>query len=71
MFSGSKWFDVVVGVNVHSVIVPGTPNPVLLPHIYIGIVFDPLGLMLSERARLEGGLRCIACHKSGFEHVAA
>ncbi|MDC0740845.1 RHS repeat-associated core domain-containing protein [Polyangium mundeleinium] len=47
MSSGSKWFDVVVGVNVHSVIVPGTPNPVLLPHIYIGIVFDPLGLMLS------------------------
>jgi hypothetical protein len=27
--------------------VPGQPSPVVLPYVYIGIIIDPLGLMLS------------------------
>jgi hypothetical protein len=42
-----KWLDIFVGVDFHAVMVPGQPAPVILPHLAAGIVFDPVGLMLS------------------------
>lgn len=43
----AKWFDPVIGIDVHMVMVPAppspTPVPTPLPHPFFGVVFDPLG----------------------------
>jgi hypothetical protein len=43
----AKWGDIVAGICFHAVMVPGQPSPVVLPHVYLGAIIDPLGLMLS------------------------
>jgi len=43
LFSG-KWFDPVIGIDIHLIQPPGPVPPVPVPHPFIGIVFDPLGL---------------------------
>ena len=38
----SKHFDLVLGIDFHLVLPPGSSTPVLLPHPFIGFVFDVL-----------------------------
>ncbi|KYF73430.1 hypothetical protein BE11_19925 [Sorangium cellulosum] len=47
MSQAAKFFDPVLGIDIHLVIVPTLPAPVPLPHPFIGIVFDPIGLLVS------------------------
>ncbi len=56
MTQAAKFFDVVVGVDLHVVMVP-TPAglvPVPLPHPFVGYVYDPAGAAMG--AILGGGL---------------
>ena len=44
---GAKWYDMVVGVDIHWVLVPVPPAPPIptpLPHPFTGLVFDPIGM---------------------------
>ncbi len=45
---GAKWYDPVVGVDIHFVMVPtpAGPIPTPLPHPFTGLVFDPAGLIV-------------------------
>jgi RHS repeat-associated protein len=47
---GAKWFDLVVGVDIHWVLVPAGPAlvPVPLPHPFAGLIFDPAGLIVGS-----------------------
>lgn len=45
LFSG-KWFDPVIGIDIHLIQPPGPVPPVPVPHPFIGIVYDPAGLMV-------------------------
>jgi RHS repeat-associated protein len=42
----STWFDPVIGLDIHFEIVPVVPFPVPFPHPFVGLVFDPIGLLL-------------------------
>lgn len=42
----STWFDPVIGLDIHFEIVPLVPAPVPFPHPFVGLVFDPVGLLL-------------------------
>lgn len=42
----AKWFDPVLGIDIHMVVVPPSPAPVPLPHPFIAVVFDPIGLAI-------------------------
>jgi RHS repeat-associated protein len=44
MLFAAKWFDPVIGIDIHLIQPPGPVPPVPVPHPFIGIVFDPLGL---------------------------
>jgi RHS repeat-associated protein len=44
MFEAAKWFDPVIGIDIHIIQPPGPAPPVPVPHPFIGIVFDPIGL---------------------------
>lgn len=48
---GGKWYDMVVGVDIHWVLIPAPPSPVPiptpLPHPFTGLVFDPVGLAVT------------------------
>jgi RHS repeat-associated protein len=50
----AKFFDVVLGIDVHMVLVPAVPSPVPvpLPHPFIGVVWDPIGAVMG---RILGG----------------
>jgi RHS repeat-associated protein len=43
LFSG-KWFDPVIGIDIHLIQPPGPVPPIPVPHPFIGIVYDPMGL---------------------------
>ena len=45
MFPAAKFGDIVIGVDLHLVMVPtpGGPVPTPLPHVFQGIVYDPVG----------------------------
>jgi uncharacterized Zn-binding protein involved in type VI secretion len=48
---GAKWFDMVVGVDIHFVLVPvpmAPPIPTPLPHPFVGLIFDPAGLVVGS-----------------------
>src|SRR5262245_58758246 len=46
MLVAGKWFDPVVGIDLHNILTPaGVPVPAV-PHPFIGIVFDPIGLVV-------------------------
>jgi RHS repeat-associated protein len=48
---GAKWFDMVVGVDIHFVLVPvpmAPPIPTPLPHPFVGLIFDPAGLIIGS-----------------------
>jgi len=43
----AKFFDMVVGVDIHIVMVPTpAPVPTPLPHPFVGLVFDPAGVIV-------------------------
>jgi RHS repeat-associated protein len=42
LFSG-KWFDPVIGIDIHLIQPPGPVPPIPVPHPFIGIVYDPIG----------------------------
>lgn len=48
MTVASKWFDLVVGIDLHFEIVPASPAPIPFPHPFVGVVFDPVGLIMDE-----------------------
>jgi RHS repeat-associated protein len=45
----SKWFDPVLGVDIHIILVPtpAGPVPTPLPNPFVGMVFDPAGMVFS------------------------
>jgi RHS repeat-associated protein len=47
---GAKWMDMLVGVDLHFVLVPtpAGPIPTPLPHPFVGIVYDPAGLVIGS-----------------------
>jgi RHS repeat-associated protein len=49
MLVAAKFGDPVLGVDIHMVLVPAPPAPPIptpLPHPFIGVVFDPIGLAM-------------------------
>jgi RHS repeat-associated protein len=46
----AKWFDMVMGVDIHVVMVPAPPSPAPiptpLPHPFVGLIYDPGGLVV-------------------------
>jgi len=48
MSAAAKWGDLVFGIDFHQVITPASPNPIIFPHVFCGVVFDPLGLGISR-----------------------
>jgi RHS repeat-associated protein len=45
----SKWFDPVLGVDIHIILVPSPagPVPTPLPNPFVGMVYDPAGMAFS------------------------
>ena len=44
MTQAAKFFDPVLGIDIHMVVLPPpAPAPVPMPHPFIGVVFDPIG----------------------------
>ncbi|EYF08101.1 DUF6531 domain-containing protein [Chondromyces apiculatus] len=41
----STWLDLVIGVDLHFELVPPVMAPVPFPHPFVGLVFDPWGLL--------------------------
>ena len=33
----SRWLDLVIGLDLHLEIVPGSPSPVPFPHPFVGL----------------------------------
>ncbi|MEX1361557.1 MAG: hypothetical protein AB1Z98_00400, partial [Nannocystaceae bacterium] len=48
MPAASTWLDLVVGLDLHYEVVPGSPAPVPFPHPFLGLVWDPIGLVMDE-----------------------
>ena len=46
MSQAAKFFDVVLGIDLHKVVIPGPPGQIPLPHPFIGIVWDPMGVAI-------------------------
>ncbi len=45
----SKWLDLVVGLDLHLEMVPTpAPTPTPFPHPFVGLIFDPMGLVMDE-----------------------
>src|SRR5438132_2198623 len=44
MLFSAKWFDPVIGIDIHLIQPPGPVPPIPVPHPFIGIVYDPMGL---------------------------
>lgn len=66
----AKFFDMVVGVDIHVVLVPtpGGPVPTPLPHPFAGLIFDPAGFAIGSA--LSGGAAFIngmPCANTGTE----
>src|SRR5215475_6796505 len=55
MFEAAKFGDLVIGIDLHLVMVPtpAGPVPTPLPHPFVGVVFDPLG------AAIGGGIGAV------------
>src|ERR1051325_8085487 len=49
MALASTWGDLVVGVDIHNVLVPtpGGPVPTPMPHPFIGLAGDPVAAFIS------------------------
>lgn len=48
MSVASTWLDLVVGIDLHLEVVPGSPAPVPFPHPFVGLVWDPASVVLDE-----------------------
>lgn len=49
MSIASKWLDIVIGVDLHMEMVPmPAPVPTPFPHPFMGLIFDPVGLIMDE-----------------------
>lgn len=58
MSQAAKFGDLVLGVDLHMVMVPtpGGPVPTPMPHLFMGVVYDPLGTAISAGiSALTGG----------------
>ncbi len=57
----AKFFDMIVGVDIHIVMVPAPPSPAPiptpLPHPFIGIIFDPSGVIVG--AAMSAGISVV------------
>jgi RHS repeat-associated protein len=54
--AAAKWFDPVVGIDVHLVVVPPSAIPVPCPHVFLGVVLDVFGALLDAAVdRVLGG----------------
>src|SRR5437773_79102 len=49
MFQAAKQGDLVIGVDMHMVMVPTPTGPIKvpMPHLFTGVVFDPLGMAIA------------------------
>src|SRR5262245_51110683 len=58
LFPAAKFGDLVIGVDLHMVNVPAPPSPIPvptpLPHVFFGVVYDPLGLALGAACTVAG-----------------
>ena len=57
MMPAAKHNDMIMGVDIHIVLVPGTPPvPTPLPHPFVGIVFDPMDYapIIGSTVRING-----------------
>ncbi len=56
MLPASKHMDLVMGVDVHIIMIPtpGGPVPTPIPHPFIGIIFDPGDYNVAEMAKSVG-----------------
>lgn len=66
----AKWYDMVVGVDIHVVMVPtpAGPVPTPLPHPFAGLIFDPAGFAIGSA--LSGGavlINSMPCANTGTE----
>lgn len=66
----AKWYDMVVGVDIHVVMVPtpAGPVPTPLPHPFAGLIFDPAGFAIGSV--LSGGavlINSMPCANTGTE----
>jgi RHS repeat-associated protein len=59
MAQAAKFFDIVIGIDMHLVQVPtpAGPVPVPLPHVFIGFVWDPIGALLGGHGVFINGIR--------------
>ncbi|MCB9718926.1 MAG: type II toxin-antitoxin system death-on-curing family toxin [Myxococcales bacterium] len=48
MPTASKWLDLVIGLDLHFEIVPPSPSPIPFPHPFVGVIFDPFGMVVDE-----------------------
>jgi RHS repeat-associated protein len=48
MSQAAKFGDIVLGIDLHMVVVPGALAPVPLPHPFIGVVWDPIGAVVGR-----------------------
>lgn len=48
MPQAATWLDLVVGLDLHLEVVPGSPSPVPFPHPFVGVVWDPVGAVVDE-----------------------
>lgn len=49
MSLASSWMDMVVGIDIHLELVPmPAPTPTPFPHPFVGLVFDPVGMIMGE-----------------------
>ena len=50
----STWFDLVVRLDLHYEVVPGSPSPVPFPHAFIATIFDPMSALVEEMLSATG-----------------
>ncbi|MCA9652322.1 MAG: hypothetical protein KC501_20580 [Myxococcales bacterium] len=48
MPQAATWLDLVVGLDLHLEVVPGSPSPVPFPHPFTGVIWDPAGAIADE-----------------------
>ena len=52
----STFMDMVLGLDIHFEIVPMSPTPVPIPNPFVGMVWDPGGLLTSQAMGLAAAL---------------
>lgn len=55
MSTAAKWYDLVIGLDVHLAVIPPAAVPVPFPHLFVGIVLDVLAMMLDAATEMVVG----------------